>query len=835
MNQRRQVTLVAAAATLLATAPLETIFATWTWSIDCLFAVGAVCLAALGTRALRAPMWAQMLAMAAALSIMVTWLFGSAGAIAGTIPTGTSLRHFGDLLRMAQSDINDYGIPVPDRQGLLFLTTLSVGLVAILVDLVTVGLRRPALAGFPMLAMYWIPVLVHPDSVSFIPFAVGAIGFLWLLVTDNVDRVRRFGRRFTGEGRDVDLWEPSPLAAAGRRLAVVGVVFAVVLPLAIPGMTNGLLDRFGTGSGQGIGPGNGRGTTVNLFSALSGQLNLTTSHDLVKVVTTDPQPYYLRIGEADRLTEAGFSSLPPGAGQSVTGNLPNPPASAGITQKKYQATVTISNDLNMSLLPVYTQPTKIQKLDSSWLYDQASGLLYSGRSSSAGKQYSFDYAHLDFNPQALSTAKPLGPQDPIQRTDTAVPSEPTVDAKVLELTSGKTTQYDKVLALYNYFSAANHFQYTLSTKSGTSGSDIVDFLTNKQGYCEQYASALAWMVRVAGIPARVAFGFTRGGHHEDNTYTLTNYNLHAWTEVYFAGYGWVPFDATPTASIAGSVSPSWAPDVNHTNDPGGSSAAGPTGPINPNAPSPGDRKLTDDPAGAAGALGAGRSGGPMWPWYLGGAVVLVLLLLALPTLRRSAARRRRRPRAAVPAGAIRPRTGTLDTASGNPVPAQPGPIDGPPSQMAVVPDDSWWEAVRLDAHAAWDELIDTLVDYDIAVDEAETPRVTVERLTGTLRLRPEATDGIRLVGRAEETARYARTPLFTPDLTGSLRTVRSAISRRAPRGTRLRAFLLPPSVLRRWRGGLVDHTNSVVSTVTRFRDRTVRMFSPRRLLNRAVR
>ena len=56
---------------------------------------------------------------------------------------------------------------------------------------------------------------------------VGAVGFLWLLVTDNVDRVRRFGRRFTGDGRDVDVWEPSPLAAAGRRLAVVGVLVAV--------------------------------------------------------------------------------------------------------------------------------------------------------------------------------------------------------------------------------------------------------------------------------------------------------------------------------------------------------------------------------------------------------------------------------------------------------------------------------------------------------------------------------------------------------------------------------------------------------------------------------
>ena len=66
-----------------------------------------------------------------------------------------------------------------------------------------------------MLAIYSVPVAVCPDSVPPVPFVIGAAGFLWLLVTDNVDRVRRFGRRFTGDGRDVDVWEPSPLSSAG--------------------------------------------------------------------------------------------------------------------------------------------------------------------------------------------------------------------------------------------------------------------------------------------------------------------------------------------------------------------------------------------------------------------------------------------------------------------------------------------------------------------------------------------------------------------------------------------------------------------------------------------
>src|SRR5829696_4722743 len=154
------------------------------------------------------------------------------------------------------------------------------------------------MAGLPMLAIYSVPVAVYAESVSPIPFVIAAIGFLWLLVTDNVDKVRRFGRRFTSEGRGVDLWEPSPLAAAGRRLATFGVVVPVLLPIVIPGMTEGFFSRFGSagtgGTGEGrFGPGSG---SVNLFAHLYGELNQSQIRELVKVTTNDPQPYYMRFG-----------------------------------------------------------------------------------------------------------------------------------------------------------------------------------------------------------------------------------------------------------------------------------------------------------------------------------------------------------------------------------------------------------------------------------------------------------------------------------------------------------------------------------------------------------
>jgi transglutaminase-like putative cysteine protease len=815
MNQRRHVTLVGAAATLLATAPMATIFQSWTWLIDCILAVVAVCGTALLSRSLRAPVWAQALAMVAALTMIVTLLFGT-HAFAGLIPTGRTMQHFGELLSQATSDIRNLGIPVPDRDGLLFLITVGVGGVAILADLFAVGLRQPALAGMPMLPLYSIPVIVHEDSVSFIPFVIGATGFLWLLASDNVDRVRRFGRRFTGDGRDVDLWEPSPLAAAGRRLAVVGVLLAILLPLAVPGMTSGLLDRFGTGGdGSGIGTGSGRaGASVNLFALLSGNLNQNKSIDMIKVTTNDPSPYYLRFGVADQLTPSGFRTRTPGSGRPVTSGIPDPALHlAGVTQGTYRARIQILN-FDEPLLPIYTQLKGTSKLDRNWLYDPLGGLIYSTRRTSTKvKSYSFDYVRTEYSTDALRNEPPPSPNDVNMQLFTRIPANiDFVQRLVARLTAGKTNEYDKVRALYEYFSEKNNFSYSVSAKTGTSGSEIVDFLTNKTGYCEQYAAALAWLVRQAGYPARVAFGFTRGQGRNGDTYTMTNQNLHAWTEVYFNQFGWIPFDATPSVGLAGPVSTPWAPNV----DLGGTAnSTGVPTPLPDSSTSGGPNGAADPHNRADGTdLGDGATvkPAPTWPlWLLGGFGVL-LVLLAQPALRRAVLRRRRglgrrrRVAAGVDNGAV-------------------------PGEMRVVPEALVDSGVaRRQAHAAWDELIDTLVDYDIPVDEAETPRVTAERLVKKLRLAGPATEGARLLGRAEERARYARAPLGEVGIGTALRDVRRAIARYVPRRTRLRAVLLPPSVLRRWRYRAGEAFAAAVAAVSGRRDALVRVLSPRRLL-----
>ena len=76
---------------------------------------------------------------------------------------------------------------------------------------------------------------------------------------------------------------------------------------------------------------------------------------------------------------------------------------------------------------------------------------------------------------------------------------------------------------------------------------LVDFaLRTKEGYCQQFAGTMAVMLRLLGIPARVAVGFTSGEYDDRrNEWVVTDHAAHAWVEVYFPGYGWLSFDPTP--------------------------------------------------------------------------------------------------------------------------------------------------------------------------------------------------------------------------------------------------------------------------------------------------
>jgi Transglutaminase-like superfamily len=90
------------------------------------------------------------------------------------------------------------------------------------------------------------------------------------------------------------------------------------------------------------------------------------------------------------------------------------------------------------------------------------------------------------------------------------------------------------------------------------------------GYCQYFAGAMALMLRYLGIPARVAVGFAAGTYDpKEHVWNVTDREAHAWVEVWFTGYGWVPFDPTP-------VAPGAAPRLTQAGLAAGSTGAGST-------------------------------------------------------------------------------------------------------------------------------------------------------------------------------------------------------------------------------------------------------------------
>jgi transglutaminase-like putative cysteine protease len=599
---------------------------------------------------------------------------------------------------------------------------------------------------------------------------------------------------------------------------VVGVLIAVALPLAVPAMSAGFLGELGTGQGLGqAGKGTRGSGRVDLFAELSGRLKQAGVQDMVKVTTSDPNPFYMRFGVADLISGDGFNSQPP-VGQPVSDKLPDPIGLnlGAVKSTRASARVEITKDYRMPLLPVYAAPSAMRGLDAAWNYDPSRQIVYSERADSAGRAYEFDYVRAEFSPDQLRNAPTLDDSDAVHRVYRSVPPVPQVKQLVDRLVKGKDNDYDRVRALYDYFSAKNGFAYDVAAPPGTSGQAIVDFLDGRRGFCEQYAAALAWMVRTAEIPARVAFGFTLGGAPSNGVRTLTNRNLHAWTEVYFAGFGWVPFDATPSTYVLGSVPTAWAPNVDAPEQtPGGPQPSlGPGATADPNGEGGPTRNPIDPDSGAAG-IPTITEQLPTWFWWAVGGGLALVVLLVTPALRRVSLRRRRGVRAAAA------RTdGDL---------AQVRPAA--PDLVMTVTGDA--EGARQQAHAAWDELIDTMVDYRLTVDPAETPRATVERLVGTALPATDAVAQARLLGMAEERARYAQVPLAAEALTPAVRVVRRAIAADADRRVRLTAVLMPPSVLLRWRNaGYVALTamSARTAAVSAVVMRVLRPLRPRRLL-----
>lgn len=107
------------------------------------------------------------------------------------------------------------------------------------------------------------------------------------------------------------------------------------------------------------------------------------------------------------------------------------------------------------------------------------------------------------------------------------------------------TPYDKAKAIETWL--RSNILYSETIPQPPNDRDPVEWVLFdlKQGYCNYYASAMVMMLRLMGIPSRMAAGFAQGNYDPaQNAFSVLERDAHTWVEVYFPNYGWVEFEPT---------------------------------------------------------------------------------------------------------------------------------------------------------------------------------------------------------------------------------------------------------------------------------------------------
>ena len=680
-------------------------------------AVAALLLAATGAagRSLRLRWYATL---AVQLVVVLVWFHhrqNGDGFAAGWIPTPGGLAEVVDQVRDGSSAINTYAAPVSATyvEAPVYLIACAV-LVLVLIDLIACGLRLPAWAGLPALVAVTIPISILDEGLPTGVYLATGILYAVLLAVVEAGRTIAWGPSIpeagTGTGGDLRL----PLLALGAPAVLIGAgatLLALVVSLGVP-VGKGLFHP-GDGAGDGRG-GGGRVTLNNPLVDLRRDLVRNDGVPLLQVETEARDVSYLRLTILDSFVDDTWTPSPRDLAESnrADGRLPLPEGLAAEPEGRTSTwSMSTSDDFSTTWLPLPAVAQDITIFKGDWRYDPRF-VDIANTDDPAPTQVDYQVAATPqtYSAADLAAAPPSSPA--LIEAMTRLPQLPqTVVDIAQQVTAGGRTDHAKAVLLQNWFRSDGGFTYSLDAAPGEGMDQLTRFVTtDKVGYCEQFAAAMALMARSIGLPARVAVGFLDPSDSEPGSYLFTSDDLHAWPEIYFAGAGWVRFEPTPGARTGSS--PPWT--RNEVEAPEPSASASPTTSAPTREPT---RAPQPEPVAPETTQVGDDSGAPVVALSIvGGAVVL--LLLAAPALVRSGQRRRR----------LRP-TGQA----------------------------------RADLGSLWAELRATALDLGVPWPEGLSPRMTGEELRTRMKkvygitVRGEDLVALELLVRLDEEARYRET------------------------------------------------------------------------------
>ena len=587
MTTPDRLTLAAAVAVALASSALTPVYQDLRWLPYMLGAVVAVGSASALARLAQAPQALQRTAGLLALAGSVTLTFAGSTLLYGVLPTWTTVIFLSALVASGLEDARTLASPVPTSSGLVLLAVLGTGAIAVLVDLLAVRLRQVVVSGLPLLLLFAVPSAVQRGELGVLPFLLGAAGWLGLLLADSSDQVRQWGPPLRGARASSS--SPSKHLSVGRvgqRIGAAALGVAALVPALVPGLDGRLV------GGGGAGDSARHPVTYTPMTELVGRLRETKPRQLLTYRSTaGPVPLrYSTLDVYDREQGTFSPSEPAFDHDAEQDGVLTPPGRTAPTDPFDIEVALTEGQLGGLRLPIPATPTDIDVEGSwSWSWDAQAETVFSTRTTLLYvRSYEIRAARVRAD-AALLRRRQTVPADIMQVY--AKDPELSDDASALldRTTDGLLNDFDRVNAVQRLLRETD-FVYTEETAPAPSGSPdaLTAFLQNRRGFCEQYAPAMAALVRGLGIPARVAMGFTGGTRIGPNQYEVTTRHAHAWPEVWFQGAGWVAFEPTPRDNDVQVDAPAYSlvPPLDAATDGAGSSPA-------PSAPPPAGRAGPD--------------------------------------------------------------------------------------------------------------------------------------------------------------------------------------------------------------------------------------------------
>ncbi|HEV8622213.1 MAG TPA: DUF3488 and transglutaminase-like domain-containing protein [Actinomycetota bacterium] len=288
------------------------------------------------------------------------------------------------------------------------------------------------------------------------------------------------------------------------------------------------------------------------FISIQAQLDEQSGRNLFEVEADHGE--YWRMFTLDRFDGESWTSTNPdgsegGVPLSAPATLPQSRGSPPPGTETLKQTFRILSDFDgVHALPMAQTPEEIAGPIGDFAWDPARSQAFIDGHLEAGMTYTVRSWIVVPTPDELDQVDHLAPRGYGQWTELPADLDPRIGEMAERWTADATSDYRKVLAIQQHFHNGS-FVYSTDVEPADDADALVEFLTQtRAGFCQQYSSTMAVMVRTLGLPARIAVGFRSGTQQEDGSYLVQTKDAHVWVEVLFPGYGWLQFE--PEAGTA---------------------------------------------------------------------------------------------------------------------------------------------------------------------------------------------------------------------------------------------------------------------------------------------